>query len=135
LELSRALSPEEFAEVGRRTLFPSGDDLLITPDTLCQWRVLPPMAVVEGGEGTVEFNNAVWIIAWSWNEEFYEYREWLEFLVGRCLAPMGVTVSGTIRWQGEDDDDCGKIVAAGSKVRFVEGSKWILYDDGTKEQV
>ena len=42
-------------------------------------------------------------------EKFYEYVEWLEYLIKHFLEPWGYTVSGQVDWEGDDRDDRGRI--------------------------
>lgn len=48
-------------------------------------------------------------IVWSGAEKFYDYVEWLEYLIVNFLEPWGYTVNGTVEWTGEDRDDLGRI--------------------------
>ena len=55
-----------------------------------------------------------WIIngdylEWDGGEKFYNYIEWLEYLIKHFFAPLGYVLNGDITWQGEDSDDCGVI--------------------------
>lgn len=45
---------------------------------------------------------------WNQEEKFYEYVEWLQFVVDR-LKEIDVGVSGQITWSGEDTGDTGVI--------------------------
>ena len=55
-------------------------------------------------------------IGWDGGEKFYEYVAWLEYLDDRFLKPWGITISGTVGWQGEDSGDRGRIVVKGGKI-------------------
>lgn len=48
-------------------------------------------------------------LAWDGGEKFYNYVEWLEYLIDTYLAPWGYKVSGEVTWQGESHRDNGKI--------------------------
>lgn len=48
-------------------------------------------------------------IEWDGGEKFYEYVEWLEYLIVKILAPKGYVLNGTVDWQGERDEDKGTI--------------------------
>jgi hypothetical protein len=61
------------------------------PGLWCQW--IP----TEDGAG----------IEWDGGEKFYNYQEWLEYLVQHFLAPWGFILNGAVRWQGEERDDRG----------------------------
>lgn len=55
-------------------------------------------------------------IAWDGAEKFYEYVAWLEFLISTYLKPWGYTLNGTIDYQGEDDEDFGRIIVVDNEV-------------------
>jgi hypothetical protein len=46
-------------------------------------------------------------IVWNRREKFYDYVEWLEYLVVRFLAPWGYVLDGEMTWQGERQTDKG----------------------------
>ena len=73
----------------------------------CQW--------IPNEEGTA--------LEWDYGEKFYQYIEWLEYLVEAFFKPEGVKLNGTVQWQGEETGDVGKIVVKNNKVKIVE-PKW-----------
>lgn len=48
-------------------------------------------------------------IEWDGGEKFYNYIEWIEYLISKVLAPRGYIVNGIVEWKGEDFDDVGEI--------------------------
>ena len=48
-------------------------------------------------------------LEWDGGEKFYNYVEWLDYLIRHFFAPSGYTISGTVTWIGEIGDDFGKI--------------------------
>jgi len=48
-------------------------------------------------------------IEWDGGEKFYEYVEWIKYLIDRILKPRGYFVSGEVEWFGESREDFGKI--------------------------
>jgi len=81
-----------------------GEDLSVTdgnnppegqPGLWCKWTVR------ENGK----------ILEWSGVEKFYDYVEWLDYLVKHFFTPWGRKLTGTIRWQGEESEDRGVITA------------------------
>ena len=70
------------------------------PGLWCQW--IP----TKNGKG----------IEWNGQEKFYAYVEWLEYLIKNFLKPWGYTVSGIVRWQGEDSGDKGILIVKKNKV-------------------
>lgn len=49
-------------------------------------------------------------IEWNEMEKFYDYVQWIEYLIAHFLAPWGYVASGRVEWFGEDRDDLGAIV-------------------------
>lgn len=64
-----------------------------TPGAWCGW--IP----TEDGMG----------IAWDYREKFYDYTEWLGYLIEHFFKPWGYVVNGEVMWQGEDVGDMGTI--------------------------
>lgn len=62
-------------------------------------------------------------LVWDGGEKFYDYVEWLQYLIDKILAPRGYTITGTCEWQGEDSDDFGKIVVTDNNVVVRLGRK------------
>lgn len=60
-------------------------------------------------------------IEWNGGEKFYDYVEWLEYLIAHFLQPWGYTLNGEVEWQGEDSADFGKIVVTNNAVQT---KKW-----------
>lgn len=55
-------------------------------------------------------------LCWDLGEKFYDYAEWLQWLIDTRLGPWGHEVSGSVRWVGEDTSDIGALVVEGNKV-------------------
>jgi len=62
-------------------------------------------------------------IEWDGCEKFYDYAEWLRYLVEHFLAPWGYTLSGDVEWQGEGSGDSGVIRVKGNKVHTAGHSR------------
>ena len=75
------------------------------PSLWCQWKATE--------DGTA--------IEWDGGEKFYEYIEWICYLVHHFFAPWGYTLNGEVRWQGESDDDKGKIIITNNVVTTKNG--------------
>lgn len=63
------------------------------PGLWCQW--------VPNGDGSA--------IVWDDGEKFYDYVEWIEYLVEHFLKPWGYVLNGKVKWYGESDNDRGLI--------------------------
>lgn len=64
------------------------------PSLWCQW--------IPNEDGTA--------IEWDGGEKFYEYVDWIEYLISNFLAPWGYVLNGEVEWFGEDRDDRGMII-------------------------
>ena len=46
---------------------------------------------------------------WDGNEKFYNYVEWIKYLVENYFKPRGYKLNGRVSWIGEDREDMGRI--------------------------
>ena len=60
-------------------------------------------------------------LAWDGGEKFYEYEEWLKYLIDKIFAPLGYVLNGNIEWQGEEYDDFGYIEVVDNEVTMHYG--------------
>ena len=74
------------------------------PGLWCQW--------VPTHDGTA--------IEWDGGEKFYNYVEWLEYIVEHFLKRWGYVLNGEVEWQGEDSCDRGTIYVKDNKIEAVE---------------
>ena len=74
------------------------------PGLWCQW------IINDNGE-----------LEWDGGEKFYNYVEWLEYLIGHFFEPEGYILNGTIEFHGEDEDDFGNIVVVNNRVDIEYG--------------
>jgi hypothetical protein len=70
------------------------------PGLWCQW--------VVDEDGTC--------LSWDQGEKFYDYIEWLQYLIKNFFEPWGVKLNGEVEWRGEDWEDNGTIVVTDNKV-------------------
>lgn len=73
------------------------------PGLWCQWVPTPE------GDG----------IVWDGNEKFYEYTEWLAYLIEHFLEPWGYKLSGVVEWSGEEVSDAGRIYVKDNMVQAI----------------
>jgi hypothetical protein len=60
-------------------------------------------------------------LAWNGSEKFYNYIEWLQYLIQHFFEPWGIKLNGEIEWVGEDSSDRGKIVVVDNNVEILDG--------------
>ena len=61
-----------------------------------------------------------WFIQWDGGEKFYDYTEWLQWLIVNFFQPNGYILNGKIKWAGEDNEDMGVIVVKDNLVSIQE---------------
>jgi hypothetical protein len=71
------------------------------PGLWCQW-------VAGDGGNSIE---------WDGGEKFYDYIDWIKYLINNFLKTWGYTINGTVKWRGEDFSDIGKIVIVDNQVQ------------------
>lgn len=79
------------------------------PGLWCQW-------VVEDDENEMT-------LVWDGGEKFYNYIEWLKYLINKFFQPWGVMLNGDIEWTGEDSSDFGLISVRDNVVMIGKGKK------------
>ena len=55
-------------------------------------------------------------LMWDGGEKFYNYVEWLEYMIKNFFEPWGIKLDGVIKWSGEDREDIGSIKVVKNKV-------------------
>lgn len=65
-------------------------------------------------------------IKWNGAEKFYDYVEWLQYIINNFVEPWGYVLNGEVNWQGENEEDIGMIVVASNQIIFPEGAKELL---------
>jgi hypothetical protein len=75
------------------------------PGLWCQW------VPTESGDG----------IQWDQCEKFYEYIEWLQYIITNFLDPWGYRLSGSVSWTGEESTDLGCIEVEANRVTVKRG--------------
>ena len=65
-------------------------------------------------------------IEWDGSEKFYDYIEWLEYIIEKFLAPWGYVLNGSVEWKGEDYIDLGLIEVVNNKVSTKQGK--VVYE-------
>lgn len=70
------------------------------PSLYCQW------VIERRGE-----------LIWDGNEKFYDYVEWLRYLIERFFAPNGYVLEGSVEFSGEDPNDHGIITVSDNVIK------------------
>lgn len=65
-------------------------------------------------------------IEWDGCEKFYHYTQWLEYIIANFLKPWGYTLSGEVKWFGEDRKDMGVLRVVQNVVTTVNGT--VVYE-------
>lgn len=69
-----------------------------------------------------------WIIkddqlVWNGAEKFYNYTEWLKYLIKNFFSPLGYILDGDVEFQGEDSEDYGVIHVSNNNVQIINHSR------------
>ena len=60
-------------------------------------------------------------IEWDGAEKFYEYIEWIEYMIKNILELRDYKLNGSVTWEGEEGDDLGEISIRNNKVTVKHG--------------
>lgn len=63
-------------------------------------------------------------IEWNGAEKFYNYIEWIEYLINKLLVPWGYVLNGEVEWDGEDSSDMGMIIIENNVVNIKIGRNY-----------
>ncbi|MEG4520145.1 MULTISPECIES: hypothetical protein [unclassified Microcoleus] len=80
------------------------------PGLWCQW-----IPTADGGG-----------IQWSGAEKFYDYVEWLQYIINNFIEPWGYVLRGEVNWQGEREEDVGMIWVENNVIISPEGAEELL---------
>lgn len=61
-------------------------------------------------------------IEWNGAEKFYDYVEWLQYLIDHFLKPWGYRLNGSVKWSGEEVTDIGLIDVKDNVVHVYDGT-------------
>lgn len=59
-------------------------------------------------------------IEWDGNEKFYNYVQWLQYLILKVLSPKGYILNGDVKYYGEDREDFGTISVKNNIIQVFE---------------
>lgn len=83
------------------------------PSLWCQWE--------PNEDGTA--------IRWDGGEKFYNYVEWIKYIINKVLEPRGYKLNGEVEWYGEDSEDMGKINIVNNNVKVKVAKVTYEYED------
>ena len=95
------------------TVIDSNDPPRTQPSLWCQW-------LLQDDNQTIK---------WDGGEKFYEYVDWIEYLINSVLVPKGYIVNGEVKWKGEKSTDVGKIIIKDNSVETKKGKVTITYGE------
>ncbi len=72
-------------------------------------------------------------ILWDGGEKFYDYEEWIQWIITKVLDPRGYVLNGKVYWSGEEDDDVGIIKIENNIVLATPGS--VYYNTDVEEDI
>lgn len=109
VNFDRVLSVTELRDLEELADYKTQDKAFIKysdkhPDSYNQWKPL------DDGTG----------LCWNGGEKFYNYKEWLQWLIDYYLKPRGINTSGVIRYQGEEIGDVGRLEVTDNIVKKIE---------------
>ena len=81
------------------------------PGLWCHWTPWIPYSELENDD--VQVN----LIAWDEGEKFYNYIEWIEYIIVNFLKPWGYVLNGDVEWRGEEWSDNGIIIVKDNVVK------------------
>ena len=78
-------------------------------------------------------NEETGVVEWNGGEKFYQYTDWLIYLIENFFEPAGYILNGEFIWIGEDSEDRGKISVVNNKVSEFLGE--IVYEDEREDPI
>lgn len=61
-------------------------------------------------------------LEWNGNEKFYNYVEWLNYLITHFFTPNNIFINGSIMWRGDDFNDMDKITVEHNKITVIKNT-------------
>ncbi len=72
------------------------------------------------------YNRADNCIEWNMGEKFYDYADWIVYIIVHFLRPWGYVLNGTVDWNGDEPDDFGRLVVENNALYISEGVQTYL---------
>jgi len=96
---------------------PPAETLLLLID-LYDAQVMPPglPMPVPAGYNQWQLTQGRRGLEWDGGEKFYHYVEWLQYLLDHVLAPVDVSLTGCVQYQGESIGDTGTLTVEEGRV-------------------
>jgi hypothetical protein len=65
-------------------------------------------------------------LVWDEGEKFYDYEDWLQYLIDNFFKPWDRVLNGEVYWIGEDPDDRGVLVVENNVLTVKHGR--VIYE-------
>ena len=105
LLLSRDLTVKELAEFNKLTDYEEDS-----------YRAIDPKYDERKLSSYMQWETDGMSLYWNDGEKFYDYVEWLKWIIEVFFTPLDVKLNGAINWQGEEIGDVGRIEVKNSVV-------------------
>lgn len=76
------------------------------PGLWCQWELI----------GDDDYDG----ISWDGGEKFYNYIEWITYIIESVIRPRCYSLNGKVEWRGEDWEDTGTILIENNNITIDE---------------
>ena len=67
----------------------------------------------------LKYNKDYNSIEWDCGDKFYEYTDWIKYIIKEVLQPKDYKLNGKVDWIGEELDDRGKIIIKDNEVEIL----------------
>jgi hypothetical protein len=116
--------PESIIDYNKPPGQGNGKKGLCQPGLWCQWEVkrdfdIPTTICLE----------------WDGGEKFYNYVEWLNYLIKHFFSKWNIVFNGSIEWKGEDGSDRGVIVVEDNVVKIGTAKISYAFDDEDDDEI
>lgn len=68
-------------------------------------------------------------LEWDGGEKFYNYIEWLEYIIEKVLIPNGYKLNGEVKYYGEETNDKGTITIIDNDITVKSKAGFVYYND------
>jgi hypothetical protein len=98
-----------------KTVIDGNKPPITQPSLWCQW--------TPNEEGTA--------LEWDGGEKFYNYTEWIYYIINKILKPNGYVLNGSVKYNGENADDYG-VISIIDNIVYLNGE---VFDNPSKTEL